>query len=110
MDTALDGTIAAIYQAGACTRSWGGVLRQITDQFGMLECQMIGVAKTTGGVLFSHASEGSPVDSEIAYIRTYHACDPRSLLSCKVHWANGCLTKTSLMLEPHCLNPITEIF
>ena len=77
MDTALDETIAAIYQAGACTRPWGGVLRQITDQFGMLECQMIGVAKTTGGVLFSHASDGSPADSEIAYIRTYHACDPR---------------------------------
>lgn len=77
MDTALDETITAIYQAGACTRSWGGVLRQVTDQFGMLECQMIGVAKNTGGVLFSHASEGSPANSEIAYIRTYHACDPR---------------------------------
>ena len=77
MATALDETIAAIYQAGACMRSWDDALVQVNNDLGTLGCQMIGVSKVSGAIIFSHASTLAAADSELAYIRTYHAVDPR---------------------------------
>lgn len=38
---------------------------------------MVGVSKASGAIIFSHTSNSLAADSELAYIRTYHAVDPR---------------------------------
>lgn len=72
----MDETIAAIYQAGACTGSWGDALTRINNDLGMLASQIIGVSKAQGSIVFSDRAGGTS-DAELAYIRQFHAVDPR---------------------------------
>jgi DNA-binding CsgD family transcriptional regulator len=76
MDTALDETIAAIYQAGACTQPWGEAFARVNNDLGMLASQAIGVSKANGSIIYSDRAGGTS-DGELAYIRQFHAVDPR---------------------------------
>lgn len=73
----MNDVISAIYHAAAGTRSWATVLTKITQDLGLLGCQMVGVSASQGAVLFSYASDDAPSDIEIEYVRNYHARDPR---------------------------------
>lgn len=69
--------IADIYRAAAGTMRWGTVLTQFTQEMELLGSQMVGVSSSSGSILFSHASDSVPSETELEYVRTYHADDPR---------------------------------
>ena len=73
----MDEVVSSIYRAAAGTEPWSRVLSSLTRHLGVMGCQMIGVSAGTGAVLFSHADEGIPSESELDYVRVYHGVDPR---------------------------------
>ena len=69
--------MASVYRAAAGEQLWGDALTAITQDLGVMGCQMIGISSNTGAVVFSHAARGVPAEIELEYVRTYHKLDPR---------------------------------
>lgn len=75
-----DAIVADLYRAAAGELPWGEPLAALRTLFDAWGVHLHGVRLATGGVAFSYEVGGFPPDGVLAYIREYHAIDPRAAL------------------------------
>lgn len=73
----MENIIADIYHAAGGTKTWSDALTRATLALDLPGAQMVGIALSTGAIIFSHISENAPPEVELDYVRTYHEVDPR---------------------------------
>jgi DNA-binding CsgD family transcriptional regulator/PAS domain-containing protein len=72
-----DEIYSAVYAAAAKRLQWEEPLNRICQALGLWACQMVGVDKRRGGLIFSAGSTFTKPEIELDYIRFYHAINPR---------------------------------
>lgn len=72
-----DEVFSSVYAAAASRMRWDEPLNRICHALDLWACQLVGVDKRRGGLIFSAGSTLSKPEAELDYIRFYHAINPR---------------------------------
>lgn len=77
---AADALVADLYRAAAGELPWGEPLAALRTLLGAWGVHLHALRLSTGAVAFSYEVGGFPPEGVLAYIREYHAIDPRAAL------------------------------
>lgn len=95
-----DEIFSSVYAAAANRLRWEEPLNRICRSLNLWACQLVGVDKRRGGLIFSAGSTLTRAEAELDYIRFYHSINPR--------------VRPSLQLAPgewmHCHHEFDEAF